>query len=96
MKKMKLIPMMLVLVLLFSGCAQSESGRFSSVPVDSRPAGVANDVEQNKFGQDEASDIPEFSGEPYCVLNNNVPDFETPVSAEPFEDYNFPAGKPTP
>ena len=88
MKKMKLIPTMLVLVLLFSGCVQPEPGGFSSVPVDSHPAGAANDVEQNEPGQAETFDIPKFSSEPYCVLNNNVPDFEVPVSAEPFEDYS--------
>lgn len=84
----KLIPILLVLTLLFPGCAQSMPGGISSIPTDSHPAGVTTDINQNMHGQDETSDIPEFSGDPYCVLNNNVPDFNTPASAEPFENYS--------
>ena len=84
----KLIPILLVLTLLFSGCAQSMPGGISNIPTDNHPAGIATDVNQNMPGQGETSDIPEFSGDPYCVLNNNVPDFNTPTSAEPFENYS--------
>ena len=84
----KLIPILLVLTLLFSGCAQSMPGGISNIPTDNHPAGIATDVNQNMPGQDETSDIPGFSGDPYCVLNNNVPDFNTPTSAEPFENYS--------
>ena len=84
----KLIPILLVLTLLFSGCAQTMPGGISSIPTDSHPTGVITNINQNMPGQDETSDIPEFFGDPYCVLNNNVPDFNTPASAEPFENYS--------
>lgn len=84
----KLIPILLVLTLLFSGCAQTMPGGISSIPTDSHPTGVITNINQNMPDQDETSDIPEFFGDPYCVLNNNVPDFNTPASAEPFENYS--------
>lgn len=37
----------------------------------------------------EVSNIPEYSGEPYIVINNNVPNFdESEYTTEPFETYS--------
>ena len=53
----KLIPILLVLTLLFSGCAQSMPGGISNIPTDNHPAGIATDVNQNMPGQGETSGL---------------------------------------
>ena len=54
--------------------------------------GFINDIEgkqESVFVSYDTEDIPEYAGEPYIILNNNIPDFEEKDKIlESFEIYN--------
>lgn len=69
--------------LLFGACVELEVGVYPDAAVR---AGAASRVEGAVFSLDE---IPEYTGDPYVVLNGNQPDFsEGDRTEEPFEYYS--------
>ena len=71
----------LFLALLVSGCAVE--------PAESTGADTGNtDLEAASDTQTRIEDVPAFSGDPYIVINKNVPEFtEDEITTESFEEY---------
>ena len=67
---------------LFAACAVLLSG--CSAPTGRLPAGTGN----TETGVVSLADVPDYSGEPYVVLDGNTPDFpEADFTANSFETY---------
>ena len=85
-KKIKLFLLVLTIFALLSGCGQASN------IVNDNHDNISSEVTSNIFSNDDftenVDEVPEFSGEPYIVLKDNVPDFtdddKTTVS---FEEY---------
>lgn len=66
---------------LLTGCASAANGNATSLPTKAESSVSVSDVS--------VSEIPEFSGEPYVVLNDNIPDFsEEDMTTTSFETYS--------
>lgn len=66
---------------LLTGCASAANGNATSLPTKAEASVSVSDVS--------VSEIPEFSGEPYVVLNDNIPDFsEEDMTTTSFETYS--------
>ena len=80
MKGIKLISVLLAFVCLvtlcFSGCSEPTT--------ESTP----NNHTVNSTPYEDLNEIPEFSGEPYVVINKNLPTFGDEVTTKSFENYS--------
>lgn len=77
MRKMKRKVWLLVLAVFLMACAY----------VQRMPKDVASD--EQIHNQEEVAQVPEYSGEPYCILNDNVPMFsKEELVTESYETYS--------
>ncbi len=76
-RKGSLLPLLLLLAVLLTGCSLELSG--SGEPETAAPGSSAVTLEN----------IPAYAGQPYTALEGNVPSFtEEDLTAEPFESYS--------
>lgn len=71
--------------------AQGQAGRAQVYNLQTNAdGGASHSGEIGKLPDDILSVVPDFTGEPYVILNNNVPGFtaEEKESREPFEQYS--------
>ena len=83
MKNKRILTPLIIVVAIFSlmmgGCLGSDSAVVETVPTESTSGYSAVSV----------AEVPEFKGEPYCVLNNNIPDLSTEDADKTyFENYS--------
>lgn len=93
-----LLPLLLVVMLCFTGCSEttpdtnntlSTSTQTTTVPTDepSQQEDIPSTPEVTPAI--DLSNIPAFSGEPYVVINDNIPDFtDTDLTTSSFEKYS--------
>lgn len=71
-----LMPLILILALTVTGCSLEDSGSSGAMGATSQGAVVSLD------------EVPEYSGEPYVVINDNEPSFhDKDFTTESFEEY---------
>ena len=83
LKKTKILISALIISILVSGCSAAQMMKVLDI--------VASEVKLTDYASTsfELEDIPEFDGEPYVTINNNVPFFSnTDLSTESFEHYS--------
>ncbi len=95
MKKIKkqLLLLAVLLVLALTGCEAQDLLSTESADSGSEAAAAYTMTESQIAGQAPTAvsvlDIPEFSGEPYVVINNNQPDFTNEEkTTESYENYS--------
>lgn len=75
-KKLYLVVLMITVSLFMSGCEKN-------------PKDFLNDHSSKVESVQSLEDVPEYTGEPYVVLDDNVPDFkEEELTTESFEEYS--------
>ena len=87
-KYVKNLIFILSICFILSGCSSNEEICVpeSDLPVIAEPAATVPDVEESNF---DLSNVPEYTNEPYTVINGNVPYFtETEITTETFEEYS--------
>lgn len=82
MKNKRILTPLIIVVAIFTlmmgGCMGSDSAVVEAEPTENTSVSSAVSV----------AEIPEFKGEPYCVLNNNIPDLSTEDADKTyFENY---------
>ena len=82
MKNKRILTPLIIVVAIFTlmmgGCMGSDSAVVEAEPTENTSVFLAVSV----------AEVPEFKGEPYCVLNNNIPDLSTEDADKTyFENY---------
>lgn len=77
----KLVIVASLCIALLTSCASAANGNVASLSTKAEMSVSVSDVS--------VSEIPEFAGDPYVVLNNNIPDFsEEDMTTTSFEIYS--------
>ena len=80
--KLKITALILAAALLLCSCKKADISQVTS------PGQSEAGITVNKAVGLEAEDIPDYSGKPYIVINNNAPDFkQSELKAKPYEHY---------
>ena len=80
--KLKITALILAAALLLCSCKKADISQLTS------PGQSEAGITVNKAVGLEAEDIPDYSGKPYIVINNNAPDFkQSELKAKPYEHY---------
>ena len=80
--KLKITALILAAALLLCSCKKADISQVTS------PGQSEAGITLNKAVGLEAEDIPDYSGKPYIVINNNAPDFkQSELKAKPYEHY---------
>lgn len=97
-KRLRFLPIVLLIsILLFTGC-KTDTPDISVEPQEPQLHITDTDINENPLENPDSQnltlsefnidDIPEYSGEPYIVINDNVPFFQTDeITDVSFEDY---------
>lgn len=94
--KTKLFSILLLISLLFTGCTTNNTNPdskkqplYSQSPVNNKNDSK-NDKNSPRLKSFSLSDVPEYSGEPYVEINNNIPFFSTKDKkrTDAFEQYS--------
>lgn len=75
------ICILLYISLLLTGCEQTEANQDTGASVEAEMAQVES--------VEEISEVPDYSGDPFVTINDNVPEFEeSDLTTESFEEYS--------
>ncbi len=89
-KQLKWLTLLLCLMFLMTGCDVEENlgitSESSQTTVQSSPSDISVSSDEKNIQLDS---IPEYSGKPYVVINDNQPFFtDADLTEEPFENYS--------
>lgn len=90
MKKIKIIITLMLTIFCITSCTMNIPTSLAYLVSLSTTIDEIDEYVQNKTYSDfDLSSIPEYSGEPYIEINNNIPYFdESDITTNTFEDYS--------